>query len=1694
MAAPAPPAPQDVQAAAQAKLLEGIEAAALGAAQAPREPTTILAEQFKPIDIQIDLGDGVVIDPDKYRPPLTPSVARLGGLAVGLYDTLNAVDRGQQERVVAYYGQHFGAPLPQLPNGAFKLSGFTDAARNKRMRELERAAGLGRPATDAEHRSWAEEANRYADAEVQRALQMGAYFVTPTPTELDIGRRAVATLPEPVKGAVADAWAMGSAAGLVPTSRLKQGAMPEGYTPDPLGYGALVLDTMAAAALPWGRSQLEAVSGTVQARPDYGTADLILRPLSAAPTTLAALATWYNTDVDPRAVAATDALMAEALYGAGKKLGEETWGEDHWMSSVLGLGLGAAGLAGDFVVPGGPIELGLVGAGALRRTVIRLGVSPTRWAMLNAARDLEAAADAAATMKSAEGASVALGPAVEMATEGRLLVAASGGTENLYLQMARAQEDVDAAEAHFGRLDDALQHGRKVDPNDYAAAERQAIVARGALDEALEQHRVAQKVGASPKDVGVGERVRKADLDLAAAESKLAAMDVDALARKVRDPHHAPTANAYLGAAQDARLAERTWRQEAGRLSRLWNDGARSASGRHGYLTAAPPAWRKKAAGFAAKGNARVAARWLAKADALDTAIANALPPGWDALLNPSESRRVQAAVQAGHDAVVLRAMAKAAESSSKTGLAMVVPPVAARSKSALVAAEIGRWNSAMTPLEVTRAHALQTRIAAGQAVMGLRSDVLRNIADRRTAIAAVGREMAQRLRDMAEAYRLSRGTTRAPNEIAAMLVGRTAARTPTDAADLLAAVDMMFLVARDPQSHRMGLQKFKEWGKALVGALAGADVRGVATLTASGVRSATTRTLFSLARAVDPRIGRYGNVGPRLAAALDRTENRFRGGVQDVLHLMVDAGTDAAGTMHQLDAWMGATAPVRYGGRLLGRTPAGATGANVIVRGATPQAPWDLVLEKYGSVVPAKDGGPSSVDLAAQNEDIRGLAFMWVGPASVSPDGQAKLVAHALAGLGEGMGPAAFRQHMHDMTVAERIRPDRVPAMVAYRQALAANWTASSTRLLDHLNDIVGDATVKWFGTEAVAAAAHLGYKVEDYAALERVANELGVPLLPKGQWRTTQGAEQFMAPYLNVSKDQPVWLNKAAIDRMASYGTEFVKATEKYAGWDLPLPWFMVVGKLWKRSVVAGLLVPDAGYFFQNAIGDWMQTAREVGFVRATGTLFGNLPTMIPGVGRWLNARAAAMYAKNPRNVLPGITEVLLNPRLAAFLEGQAGEIVTRSGKRISFDEARQWVVEEGVWATFAQAEDLAGLMRGSSNGFWGKVAAWSDTIGDFADQVARRQRTALFLDELVRTGDPRRAGKLVRNALYDYANFVTDFERATISRIAPFWSYWKNSLYQQIRGFSDLVTDPSVTAVLDGQLAKIRRMERTRDLLTGLWNDDDDPKMRARLRFAEANRPETHRGRFTGPLVKLKQSDAEWLLLTQGRDVDTAAFVFSPDSYTDSLEVLGSLATLLAGAAYEADRWAFGGAALPYALAEGWEQFAIEPITKLLGPHVLYPFVAAMESAGFQTGAFGVKTQTTAHPGYVALERATGMSLFGLTDKKDGLTRMGWFQATVLMNTPGLNEVLLLSRNAWFDNLGRIPRDNSTAMGQWLRTLGYGTAGLLRVNPRLYSARKQFEYADQSLTRAIQDRIAEMEGGARAEWREVAPTDGD
>jgi len=261
-----------------------------------------------------------------------------------------------------------------------------------------------------------------------------------------------------------------------------------------------------------------------------------------------------------------------------------------------------------------------------------------------------------------------------------------------------------------------------------------------------------------------------------------------------------------------------------------------------------------------------------------------------------------------------------------------------------------------------------------------------------------------------------------------------------------------------------------------------------------------------------------------------------------------------------------------------------------------------------------------------------------------------------------------------------------------------------------------------------------------------------------------------------------------------------------------------------LWKQSIVTGLILPNPRYWTNNVAGDMSQIWIESGLATAGSRSFVNFFNNMPFIGREFTDLSLEVAERvggksGTRAALPSGVEAMFNPWIGRVFKGEDGSFITKQGRAYTFEDLRTMAAQDGIMESQVHEELLEVFTRASAREttIWGKSVElgkwWQKELGDHAMLVQQRQRLGLYAHYLQQGMGRKEATKKVLTALYDWKHGLADWEVNNISRMMPFYRFWRLS----IRQIADAMMEPLVKPAYDfipramtgnSKLARIRQ----------------------------------------------------------------------------------------------------------------------------------------------------------------------------------------------------------------------------------------------------------------------------------------------
>jgi hypothetical protein len=361
----------------------------------------------------------------------------------------------------------------------------------------------------------------------------------------------------------------------------------------------------------------------------------------------------------------------------------------------------------------------------------------------------------------------------------------------------------------------------------------------------------------------------------------------------------------------------------------------------------------------------------------------------------------------------------------------------------------------------------------------------------------------------------------------------------------------------------------------------------------------------------------------------------------------------------------------------------------------------------------------------------------------------------------------------------------------------------------------------------------------------------------------------------------------------------------------------------QVWKTSLVTGYLVPNPRYWVNNIFGDFSQMWSEVGLVRSGRLSFQNVLSNFGAGGRALQTgalQAAEALDKAGRKMgLPSVMEVFMNPYLGRLFKGEKGFFRTKYGRTIQFDEVRTMALEDGILETFVNEEILRqlgkkNLVGGKLGAMGNKLGWWQNDLTEAANLVQQRQRMALYCDLLQRGATRAEAKQRTLSALYDWKHGIAQQEVNWLTRMVPFYRFWRLAMKQVTNSLMEPFMRPTgdyLTRAMTGRTRLARARQQTA-FVYGLPDIFFSENPDEYISQTEASN-ELFNRKFPGwmdtksVLGQHATSLAmrQWLLENQGKTATHTAYTLPPFTMLDSFSLGNSMLTVISWAGAKGSR---------------------------------------------------------------------------------------------------------------------------------------------------------------------------------------------
>jgi len=413
--------------------------------------------------------------------------------------------------------------------------------------------------------------------------------------------------------------------------------------------------------------------------------------------------------------------------------------------------------------------------------------------------------------------------------------------------------------------------------------------------------------------------------------------------------------------------------------------------------------------------------------------------------------------------------------------------------------------------------------------------------------------------------------------------------------------------------------------------------------------------------------------------------------------------------------------------------------------------------------------------------------------------------------------------------------------------------------------------------------------------------------------------------------------------------------------------LGWAKTFNHLWKTQVITGLGIPNPRYWMNNIFGDFSQMWFELGAGVATTQTIANLPANVPFYGRLFQAYASDMMRRAGGKItLPPAITSLANPHLSAIFRGEKGVIRGRGGSATSFDDARKWLVEDGILDTFIHNELLAAVERVTPNWYKKTMKDWQRQLEHAAVYTQQRQRAGLYLKLLSMGFSRKQAQKKTLAALYDWRHGIAEWEARYLGRIMPFHRFWHLALGQASRVVTEPLTRPkdATAKALLGKspAAMVSKQEKLIRYAPEFLMPEDERAYRDQEGqqdlLAKHLRPDWAPGKMPLAIWRTDEDVRREVGRATGRDTTHNMMLSSPLTLPDAWSIQGGWAELL---------WAIGAEHVgdtETAMAPDAKELFWKPAADFMFPWLRDPLQEYIHSVGGDSGSipYGTKMRPT------------------------------------------------------------------------------------------------------------------------------------
>lgn len=386
-----------------------------------------------------------------------------------------------------------------------------------------------------------------------------------------------------------------------------------------------------------------------------------------------------------------------------------------------------------------------------------------------------------------------------------------------------------------------------------------------------------------------------------------------------------------------------------------------------------------------------------------------------------------------------------------------------------------------------------------------------------------------------------------------------------------------------------------------------------------------------------------------------------------------------------------------------------------------------------------------------------------------------------------------------------------KVMAYAAQAVAQMAALNHASTRV----NGLVSE-----FSEEAVLAASRIvgGLSNDPGADLEKAIDLMNKLRIPAYVRRAATDANKYLKVGIELYSDPNSQFKAILPSEWMQATSQRLSKVEKIIGEAYfttanPMDKFLlrtVQGfyRIWQTSILTGLFVPRSAYWTAIYIGNIAQVFSEGRPLEAGKLALSPVRDVVWASQRLINQTPLGKYVDDALDYtankfgtkfpLASITNALVNKNVNQLMDPRLAPNDTKiAGTDYTLGDMRRFAFEQRIFQSFASSTKLANLVKRAGRGqkmekLKDALAAPMEFWADFADTIDQRQRVALFTDLVINRGlSPEEAGKITREALYDWDAPLSSMEAQVLQKVFMFWNFQRRAMGQGMR----ILLDPYI-----------------------------------------------------------------------------------------------------------------------------------------------------------------------------------------------------------------------------------------------------------------------------------------------------------